>query len=157
MSKDAEYWINQLQLSPHPEGGYYAESYKSKKDSQDQVHCSLIYFLLKEHDISAFHRLKSDEVWLFHAGASLTLYMIDTQGNMTSQKCGLNPDKGEALQLVIPANTWFAAELNRKLPYALCSCMVSPGFTWDDFELAQREHLMQMYPDHATLIERLCK
>jgi predicted cupin superfamily sugar epimerase len=166
MKKDAAYWIKALKLKPHPEGGHYIETYKSQVNSSENevAQCknrrqcaSLIYYLLNKEERSAFHRLQSDEIWLFHSGASLNLYLIDREGNLRIETLGAHPEQGEYLQVFVPANTWFAAELKQKDSYSLMSCLVSPGFEWNEFELADNEQLMQEFPKHAALIHRLCK
>lgn len=166
MKKDANYWIKELKLIPHPEGGHYAETYKSQVYSSENevAQCknrrqcaSLIYYLLNKEECSAFHRLLSDEIWLFHAGAPLNLYLIDPKGNLRIETLGAQPEREENLQVFIPADTWFAAELNQKDSYSLMSCLVSPGFEWNEFELADKDLLSREYPEHASLINRLCK
>jgi predicted cupin superfamily sugar epimerase len=166
MEKDAQYWIENLQLIPHPEGGHYAETYKSQLfASENEVSLcktrkkctSLIYFLLKGNECSAFHRLKSDEIWLFHSGQAVCIYTINKQGVLSQEILGNEPDKEQYLQVFIPANTWFAANIIDKKDYALMSCLVSPGFEWNDFELAENAQLTAAFPQHKFLIERLCK
>jgi predicted cupin superfamily sugar epimerase len=166
MIKDALYWIKELKLKPHPEGGHYVETYKSQVyTSENEVaqcknrrQCaSLIYYLLNKEECSAFHRLQSDEIWLFHAGSPLNLYLIEPNGDLRIEKLGAQPDREENLQVFVPANTWFAAELNQNDSYGLMSCLVSPGFEWQQFELADKNKLLQEFPKHNVLINRLCK
>ncbi|MGE4289395.1 MAG: cupin domain-containing protein [Salinivirgaceae bacterium] len=166
MEKDALYWIKELKLKPHPEGEHYAETYKSQvygsenevAQCKDRRQCaSLIYYLLNKEECSAFHRLQSDEIWLFHSGASLNLYLIEPNGNLHVEKLGSQPEQEENLQVFVPANTWFAAELYQKDSYGLMSCLVSPGFEWNEYELADKKQLLREFPEHAALINRLCK
>lgn len=163
MINDAKYWIENLKLQPHPEGGHYAETYHSQVYTSlgDVAQClrkncaSLIYFLLKAGECSMFHRLQSDEIWLFHSGEPVTIYMIDEKGRLTTQHLGNELTDDENLQVFVPAHTWFAAELKTAKNYSLMSCLVSPGFTWEDFELADRKNLSAQFPQHCKLIERL--
>jgi len=90
----AEEWINQLDLQPHPEGGWFREVYRSKETitqsglperfSGERNFCTSIYFLLNQTDTSAFHRIKQDEIWHFYAGNALTIHMISPDGNYSS-------------------------------------------------------------------------
>lgn len=166
MVNQANKLIEQLNLIPHPEGGHYSETYKSQiylstgelNNCVTNKNCStLIYFLLKEHEYSAFHKLKSDEVWIYNSGDFVNIYIIDSNGKLSIEKFGSNIDNGENLQVFIPANSWFAAELINKDNYILMSCLVSPGFDWNDFELGKRETLKLKYPEHTNLFKRLCK
>ena len=163
--KDANYWINHLQLLKHPEGGYYKEVYRSdelinqnhlpQRFNGDRCFCTSIYFLLHKNDFSAFHRIKSDETWHFYQGTSLTLYMIDENGVLTSSLLGDNPENNERLQITIPQNAWFAAEVNDKSSYTLTGCTVAPGFDFADFELGKRNELLNLFPQHKEIITLL--
>lgn len=157
---DANYWIKQLQLIPHKEGGYYTETFKSNdyiKNSDKIFASSLIYFLLTNNQFSAFHRLKNDEVWIYHYGQPVTIHIINSNGILESQILGIDVANGHKLQVTIRANSWFAAEMATNNGYCLMSCLVSPGFHWHDFELAKNENLLSLYPQHSKLIKRLCK
>jgi predicted cupin superfamily sugar epimerase len=158
----SEYWIKKLQLTPHPEGGYYREIYSSNNYTDlsfltgtKEVKRSLstsIYFLLKSGEVSKFHRLRSDEIWYYHHGSSITIHCIDVAGVPEDILLGSNADKGEVFQAVIPAGTIFGATVNDKDSYSLVSCMVSPGFNFDDFELMGREDLLSKFPDLKEMI-----
>ncbi len=146
--KIASYWIENLQLLKHPEGGYYKEVYRSEelikkgnlpeRFGDDRCFSTSIYFLLQNNDFSAFHRIKSDETWHFYQGTSLTLYWISLDGVLESYLLGDNPENNESLQITIPKNTWFAAQINDKTSYTLCGCTVAPGFDFADFELGKK-------------------
>src|SRR5688572_25593675 len=133
----AEYWINHLQLNPHPEGGFYKETYRSAENILQQglpgrfpgerSFSTAIYFLLRSQDRSLFHRIQSDELWHFYHGSSLTLYVLDNRG-LSTHKLGANPESEESLQITIPANSWFGAMVNNKDSYTLSGCTVAPGF-----------------------------
>ncbi len=165
MPRDADYWIERLELAEHPEGGYFRQVYKSREQvSGDCLSgryggprslSSCIYYLLKGSQFSALHRLKSDEIWHFHAGSPLTLFVIDRDGVLTRRKLGTDPDGGEAFHGVIKAGGWFGATVDDPRSYSLVGCTVAPGFEYDDFELGGRDELLRRYPLHADVIERL--
>ncbi|TYT62172.1 cupin domain-containing protein [Natrialba swarupiae] len=159
---DATDWIERLGLERHPEGGYYAETYAADaivdeahlpaRYDDDRPTATGIYYLLEADDFSAFHRLRSDEIWHFYRGDPLTLYVLD-DGLETIE---LGRDR---FQAVVPHDTWFAAELTRDGSdhgYALVGCTVTPGFHYADFELAGPE-LADEYPHYGDLIVRLTR
>ncbi|MCZ4339433.1 cupin domain-containing protein [Shewanella colwelliana] len=153
----ADEFIQHLQLEQHVEGGYYCSSYRSAQQFDDarQLWTS-IYFLLRDGEVSNFHRLTADEMWYFHAGQSLTIYMIDEQGELTTAKLGLDFAAGERPQFLVPKGAIFGSAMNQP-GFSLVGCMVSPGFTFDDFELFGQETLLAMYPQHQEIIERLSR
>jgi predicted cupin superfamily sugar epimerase len=163
-TNNADYWIKALQLEPHPEGGYFRETYRSEEtidlqslDKYKQGRRNLstgIYFLLEKGSYSAFHRIQSDEMWHFYDGDPLIIHMIDRAGNYSFQVLGRAIEKGEALQFVVPAGVWFASEVAREGAYSLVGCTVSFGFDFQDFELADRK-LMEEFPQHENIISRL--
>lgn len=158
----AEILINKLGLEKHPEGGWFREIYRSKEETKkthlperfsgSRNHSTSIYFLLTSGEFSAFHRIKSDEVWHFYEGSPLTFHMIEGTGECRSVILGRDIDKGEIYQYVIPHGVWFAAEVNDTDSYTLVGCTVSPGFHFDDFELGARAELINEYPAHKKLI-----
>jgi predicted cupin superfamily sugar epimerase len=160
----AEYWIQHFNLLPHPEGGFYRETYRSvleveQKDlpigyDGNRRLSTSIYYLLRSGEKSRFHRLRSDELWYFHYGCSLNIFLIDQEGKKHSRRLGANVEKTEQMQVLIPAGTVFAAEVSGKESYSLIGCMVSPGFEFEDFELFSQEDLVQAYPQHTDLIRR---
>src|SRR4051812_17335950 len=93
---NAEYYIEKLALLPHPEGGYYKSTYASniKTDVNGNTRSlfTSIYFLLRTGEVSHFHRLNSDELWYYHGGSSLTVHVIDEEGNYQEVKLGMNID-----------------------------------------------------------------
>jgi len=159
--------INQYQLLPNPEGGYYKEAYRSSvlinkeslpKDFGGDRNCSTaIYFLLEKGNFSAFHRIKSDECWHFYAGQALLIYVIDENGILETIKLGNDINKGEVFLAVVPANCWFASEPAPESSFSFVGCTVSPGFDFKDFELATKKELISIYPNHFELINRLCR
>lgn len=114
MKKNADYWIKQLDLTPHPEGGYYKETIRETTNEAQRAPFSSIYFLLNTGDISHFHRIDADEVWYYHAGESLTIHMITPQGNYQSVQLGASIENGDVLQYLVPKGTIFCIEFNRQ-------------------------------------------
>jgi uncharacterized protein len=165
--KDAQYWIEKLQLIPHPEGGFYRQTFRSELTIEraglpssfpgSRAASTAIYFLLSGENFSAFHRLRSDEVWHFYAGAPLIVHVISERGNYLAITLGADLDSGQALQSVVPAGCWFASHVADWKSWALVGCTVAPGFEFEDFELAKRAELVQKYPQHRALIERLTR
>jgi hypothetical protein len=163
MMQSAEYWINHLSLSPHPEGGFYKEVYRSTEHieagslpgryGEPRVFSTSIYFLLHSRHRSVFHRLKSDELWHFYAGSVVTIYQLTKEG-LKEYRAGNRPERQESLQVLIPAGTWFSAEVKEPGSYCLVGCTVAPGFDFADFEMAHRTSLLQEYPRHRDLIMR---
>lgn len=154
MALPAEYWIERLGLKPHPEGGYYAETYRAAQTLPNgRPVATQIYFLLEHGNFSALHRLGSDEIWHFYLGDPLTVHLIEPAGSYRSLRLG--PD--HSFQGVVPAGCWFGATVENPGGYALVGCTVAPGFDFADFELAEREALSRLYPQHRALIERLTR
>ena len=165
--KKAEHWIQHLDLKPHPEGGFYKEMYRSNIEvsgkelpvgyhSQRRLATS-IYYLLRSEDISRLHRLRSDELWYFHTGSTVTVYYIDTEGKKHKNLLGNNPDKAEHLSVLIPGGTLFCAEVAEPESFGLVSCVVTPGFEFEDFEMFEKDDLIQAFPKHLELIEKFSK
>lgn len=155
--------IKTLGLQVHPEGGYYKQTYVSQlqittSDGKTRQLATAIYYYLESDDYSSWHRLQADEIWHYYSGSTLTLHMIDEHGKLTRQHLG-NPAKGEGVepQVIIPANVWFAAEVDCIDSYTLVGCIVIPGFAWEDFELGKVEDLVKQYPKHKNIIERLTR
>ena len=163
----ARHYIEQLQLIAHPEGGFYKETYRSpgvitgdclpQDFVGDRHYATAIYFLLREGDFSAFHRIRSDECWHFYDGGTLLIHVIDAQGVYSCIRLGRNIQEGEVFQFVVPAGAWFASEPAADSFFSLVGCTVSPGFDFQDFEMAEAQHMMQQYPQHNFIIGRLCR
>ncbi|NCI46526.1 cupin domain-containing protein [Sediminibacterium soli] len=159
--------IRQLQLQPHPEGGYYRETYRAAETmaaaslpgrfTGDRVFSTAIYFLLEKGNFSAFHRIQSDECWHFYAGDPLQVHVIYPDGRYGLIRLGNDPVNGCSFQAVVPAGCWFASETALGGSYSLVGCTVAPGFDFADFELAKQAELLSAYPSHATVIRRLCR
>jgi uncharacterized protein len=116
-----------------------------------------IYFLLDGEDFSAFHRLRSDELWHFYVGGSLVVHVIEEDGKHSKIQLGSDPDAGEVLQAVVKAGRWFGSQLKDSRSFALVACTVAPGFDFADFELAKREELVKRYPQHRQVIQSLTR
>jgi hypothetical protein len=151
--KTAADYIKALALQPHPEGGYFAETYRSDEMIPHDALPSrfrgarsfgtAIYFLLESHHESALHRIQSDEIWHFYDGDPLEIYVIDSVGAATIIRLGRNLENGEVFQAVVPAGNWFGAKpiINAatiNAGYVLVGCTVAPGFDFADFELAKQ-------------------
>lgn len=148
--KTAHDWIESLRLVKHPEGGYYRETYRSVATIGERAVSTAIYFLLPAGEVSALHRIKSDELWHFYAGNPLTIHIIASDGRYFA--IILNADNPQA---VVPSECWFGATV--ATGYALVGCTVAPGFDFCDFEMAERTTLLAAYPQHRAVIERLTK
>jgi len=166
-------WVKKLQLEKHIEGGYFAEFYKSNDkvaiiEERYKVNstgktvitrnaCSSIYFLLEKTAFSAWHKLTSDEIWHYYDGDSaIIIHFIDANGNYSSKLLGHPLKTSDAyFQVAVRAGDWFAAELYNKDLYALVGCTVSPGFEYQDFIMADRDNLIEKFPQHANIIKRL--
>ncbi|MBL0225114.1 MAG: cupin domain-containing protein [Geobacteraceae bacterium] len=156
--------ITHLELVRHPEGGWFRETYRSTEAvpvhalpgrfDGERVFSTAIYYLLEAGDISALHRIKSDEIWHFYAGSPLLIHTISPDGNYQAFHLGTDSASGERYQAVVPAGCWFGAELTGT-QFALAGCTVSPGFDFADFEMADRLQLSASYPQHAELIMRM--
>lgn len=153
-------------MQPHPEGGWYKETYRASGSIPDSAledfegarsFSTGIYFLLTKENFSAFHRIKSDEMWHFYDGDGLVIHELTENGNYIEHKLGLNIEEGEQPQLVISAKSWFASEVKTGGKWCLVGCTVSPGFDFQDFELAERNSLINEFSDHTELITRLTR
>jgi len=161
-----EYWIKKLNLLSHPEGGYYRETYRSEKSVPRNIlgngykgernFSTGIYYLLAGKDISCFHRIPSDEIWHFYSGtSSLIIPVIEPSGSIQFNQLGL--EEGGLPQLVVPGGCWFGAYLKEETGFVLCGCTVSPGFDFADFEMGNRNKLIQQFPELRDSIEKLTR
>jgi uncharacterized protein len=159
--------IQHLNLLPHPEGGYYAETYRSKESiaqaalpgrfGGDRNFSTAIYFLIPAGQFSAFHRIEADELWHFYEGQTLHVYVIHPQGNLEIIRLGNDIEQGEVFQAMVAAGCYFASRPATTEGYSLVGCTVAPGFDFEDFELSEKGMLLQQYPQHGTLIKELCR
>jgi predicted cupin superfamily sugar epimerase len=163
----AEYFIENLEMDSHVEGGYFKEVYKNSHRITDETLdlefkderalSTTIYFLLTSGQVSRFHQLKFDEIWFYHYGCPMIIHMIDEMGAYTRAKLGLDIKAGEKAQIVVPANVIFGAEPMVENSFSLVSCMVSPGFDFRDFVLFEEQELISTYPQHMAIIQKLTR
>lgn len=151
----AQEYIEQLNLLPHPEGGYYKETYRSSAEVGNRNLMTAIYFLITSENISRFHRIKSDEIWFFHDGSPLSVHTLSKEKGHKIQKVGLNLERGESPQLLVPANTIFGSSLDEPNAFSLVSCTVAPGFDFADFELFETDFLIAQFPGNEAVIRRM--
>jgi predicted cupin superfamily sugar epimerase len=158
--------VRRLDLKPHPEGGFFSETYRSAErvmrdkdgggSAETRSASTAIYYLLSDGAHSAWHRIKSDEVWHFYAGEPLNVHVLDETGALVTHKLGNALTHADAVfQAVVPAGLWFAAECADPATFALVGCTVAPGFEFSEFELADVDALKARHPQHAALIGRL--
>lgn len=150
--------IDFYDLAPHPEGGFFKETYRSSQSYETpygkRAASTAIIFLITQDSISHFHRLTSDEGWHFYEGAPLKLLQLNRQGQLTEITIGRDVSKGQRLQHIVPAGDWFASTSYGE--YSLVGCTVSPGFDFQDFEMAKKANLKQQFPQHLETFEKFC-
>ena len=176
-----------LGLEPHPEGGYYLETYRAAQTLRtprgERPASTAILFLVTAGSVSRLHRLAGDELWAYHGGLPLELVTISAGGDLERRVLGdleaTVPGGGRGAEIdelrvglpegalpwlpqaLVPAGSWQGARLagGPRLPderaWALVSCVVTPGFDFEDFELGDREALLAAWPRHAGLIREL--
>jgi len=164
MRLDPDQLISHLQLKPHPEGGFYAETFRSTLPVDSVEHqatrsaSTAIYFLLRRQDISAFHRVRSDEVWHHYLGDPLELFLIDEQGALRVERLGTDFANGQRPQALAARNVLQAARVMAgSHGFTLCGCTVAPGFDFADFELPARAELSARFPAHQALFSELAR
>ena len=138
--------IEHLGLEPHPEGGYYRQVYKSPRlVTPDRSAVTAIYFLLTAGQFSRWHRVRSDEIWIHLEGAPLTLRLFD--GSAASSTALTTASR----IVTVPADVWQAAEIDGE--YTLVSCIVAPGFEFEDFEMmTDATALAKVAPELTRLV-----
>jgi len=161
----AENIIELLHLRPHPEGGYYRETYRAdeiipfealpERYSGPRNFSTAIYYLLTSETRSTLHRLKSDEVFHFYMGDPVLMLLLFSDGSSRRVILGHDIKNGHTPQLIVPRNTWMGGLLIEGGKFALLGTTVSPGFDFDDFETGRREELIKKYPSQAELITKL--
>jgi predicted cupin superfamily sugar epimerase len=153
-TEEARHLVAQLNLKPHPEGGYFVETFRSGiqvcTPATTRSAVTSIYYLLSEVNFSAFHSVRSDEIWHHYRGAPVAIEMIDGDGRHDQVIIG----RANHWQAIITAGTWFAAHACVPDAYALVGCDVAPGFAFDDFELGTRDTLITAFPQHRAIVER---
>lgn len=181
----AAYYVQKFNMQPHPEGGYFAETYRAVETiaqsalpgrfGGERSFGTAIYFLLESHHMSALHRIKSDEVWHFYAGVPLEVFVIYPDKTLTIIRLGNNPEQGDVFQAVVPAGCWFGSKpvvdatvvdatvvdagaistVANGTDFSFVGCTVAPGFDFADFEMANRTDLLAKFPEHKAVIEML--
>jgi predicted cupin superfamily sugar epimerase len=139
-----------LNLAPHPEGGFYRETYRAADGSS-----TAIFYLLPAGAKSNLHRIKSDELWHYHLGGPLEIVEITAEGRVEATVLGPDLEKGHILQKAVRAGRWFGARPCPGTDWALAGCTVAPAFQFADFELGRRAELLKRYPAAAGEIEAL--
>lgn len=158
-----DHLVKTLDLVPHPEGGFYRETYRSEgtftppEIGDQRNYATTIYFLLTAGNFSAFHRISQDEGWHFYMGQAVEIHEITPEGEHVVHLLGLDFNAGQRPQLVIPAKSWFGSRVKEGGAFALVGCTVSPGFDFADFELAKRETLLERFPSHQHIINELTR
>lgn len=132
-------------LLPHPEGGFYKETYRSEFSTG-------IFYLLEKGQKSSFHRIKSDEMWHFYGGDSISIVEITKLG--TIKETILNKNHP---QYVVAANVWFGAYLPEGSEFAFTGCTVCPAFNFSDFEMGNIEFMLKEFPEAKDMIEKLLR
>lgn len=151
--------VRELDLRPHPEGGYYRETYRAVQLGADgRAVSTMIYFLLPQGQVSRLHRIDADEAWHLYLGGPLEIYELDERDPLAPPRIttlGTGLARGERPQHLVPAGRWFGAEPAPGAAFALVGCTVAPGFEFAQFELADRARLSALFPDARALIKRL--
>lgn len=153
--------VKELELLAHPEGGYYKEVYRSDQSfipaeiGSSRCYATSILFLLGAKDVSHFHSIKSDEIWYYHAGDPCLIHVLLPNGKLLTHALGSDIQKGQVLQVMVPAGAIFASESSGV--YSLVGCMVAPGFDFQDFNLFTTFQLVDQYPQHRELIKKFTK
>lgn len=165
MNKKAKAIIDQLNLAPHPEGGFFKEEYRSEgiiySDSDESVYpagrnfATSIYYLLEGTDTSSFHRIRSDETWHFYTGSSATIHVIHPDSLYEARYLGPDLSKGQSYQLTIPGRSWFGVSVDKLDSFILAGCTVAPGFDFNDFDMGDTYKLKQAFPEHSAIIDQL--
>ena len=147
--------IAMLNLRPHPEGGFFAETYRSARNAGNRSLSTAIYFLVTAASPSRMHRVASDEIWHFYGGDALEMLQLDPDGASRIVSIGLRLEAGERPQVLVPAGVWQGVRVVPGGSYALVGATVTPGFDFDDFEMGDRAELQARCPDRAALVAAL--
>lgn len=148
-------------LAPHPEGGFYGETYRAdsnvKASYGTRSASTAIFFLITPGSVSRLHKIAADECWHFYLGGSMTVLEITEDGTLTKTILGQDVLGGEKVQHVVKGGTWFGCFPNEGTEYSFVGCTVAPGFDFSDFELASRSSLCKEFPQHKEEISMLTK
>lgn len=156
-----------LRLEPHPEGGWFRETYRSEGEIPEETlagnyggsrnYATCIYFLLSSESFSAFHKIEQDEIWHFYDGAPIRLHILSSDGEYSIHLIGREIIEGQTPQFVVEGGSWFAAEVAHENSFSLIGCTVSPGFDFDDFMMASRRELIDKFPGSTEVIQKLTR
>lgn len=165
MHHQAQRLIETLGLRPHPEGGFFRETWRSNLTTTLQGGPggpegsrslgTAIYYLLSGDEVSKLHRLKADEVWHLYSGGPLALHLLDDRRGCRTLQLGDRTSHGPVFQTTVPGGCWFGASLPVADSFALAGCTLAPGYDHADFELGDRTHLLKLFSDHEEMIRRL--
>lgn len=126
--------IRLLDLAPHPEGGWFRETFRDRPGAQGRSHGTSIYYLLKAGERSHWHRVDAAETWHWYAGGSLDLELSPDGSLLEAHRLGIDLAVGERPQITVPARHWQAAAPVGA--FTLVGCTVAPGFEFSGFEMA---------------------
>jgi predicted cupin superfamily sugar epimerase len=158
------YLKDKLGLMPHPEGGFFRETYRAEvlvpgaslvpmKPDQVRHAATMIYFLVTPGSFSALHTICSDEGWHFYEGTGLEILSIDPETKQAKTTLlGLDFENNQSPQTWIPAGHYFGSRAYSSDGYALVGCTVAPGFDFADFHLPTQQALLDLFPQHSELI-----
>ena len=158
----AEY-VKGLSLQPHPEGGWYAENFRSEMRihppgfSGARNALTSIYFLLEAGNFSALHRIKSDEIWHFYDGDALEIVEIDPLGVLKITCLGRNLHRQELLSYTVKAGHWFGSRPAAGSSFSLVGCSVAPGFDFSDFEMPGQDFFLDAFPQHEAVVREITR
>ena len=166
---DRDEVVRLLALVPHPEGGFYRETYRAAELLPQaalprgfggaRAVSTAIYFLVPQGSFSALHRIASDEVWHHYAGAPLEVIAIFPDGRREDVRLGCALKEGERPQAVVPAGAWFGSRLalGSTGDWSLVGCTVAPSFEFADFEMGNRAELLRHFPQHEAIVRELTR
>ena len=159
-------YLDKLNMMPHPECGFYRRNWQSllTGDLKDQtgkvvfpnrLAGSSILYILPHNQVCKWHRVQCDEMWHYYEGTPLKMYLLSAQKGLETLVLGTDVSTGQTPQIIVPRQTWFAAELIEPQGFVYCGCTLWPAFSYTDFELAECSRLADDFPAHRALIERI--
>lgn len=161
--------IQLLELQPHPEGGFFRETYRCADSvsgpslperygaEQTRSVSTAIYYMLTENNFSTMHRVQSDEIYHFYLGSPLEMLLLYESGSSEIIHIGSDVTAGQRPQFVIPRGVWQGSRVLSPGKFALVGATVAPGFDFADFEEGTRSELGAKYPDRFQLIQELTR
>ncbi len=150
-SKNVQKLKDSFSLQQHPEGGWFAELYTAPFKQNERATAGSIYFLLDREDLSHFHQIDCDEIWYFHTGCGMKIYILQ-DNTIKEYLLGMNTENHERPMVVIPAGAIFAAENLDKKSYTFVSCVTTPAFHYQGFRLISKAELKERYPQASKHI-----